>query len=151
MSEHVAKIIWYRNTESFLYEDYDRRHLWRFDNGAEIAASAASAFLGNPECIDPEEAYVASLSSCHMLTFLAIASRKKLLVDSYADNASGFLEENAEKRLAITRVILRPKILFGGERQPTPEEEHRMHEMSHQQCFIANSVMTRIEIEPPLG
>ena len=147
MSEHAATIRWYRNTRSFAYEDYDRRHVWRFDSGAEITASAAPGFLGNPECIDPEEALVASLSSCHMLTFLAIASKKKLIVDRYEDNASGILEKNADGVLAITRVTLRPQIVFAGETRPTEEELARMHKKSHAACFIANSVKTEITVE----
>lgn len=148
MSEHTATIRWYRNTRSFAYEDYDRRHMWRFDSGAEVAASAAPAFRGNPECIDPEEALVASLSSCHMLTFLAIASKKRLLIDRYEDNASGVLEKTPEGMLAITRVTLRPRIVFAGDKQPTAEEISRMHEKSHEACFIANSVKTEITISP---
>lgn len=150
MSEHQAEIDWYRNTESFAYDDYDRRHSWRFDNGVEIAASAAKAFLGNAECVDPEEAYVASLSSCHMLTFLAIASKKKLVVDRYVDNASGVLEKNTDGRLAITRVTLRPKVEFQPSSRPTGEELQRMHEIAHKGCFIANSVATEIRIESPV-
>lgn len=149
MSEHVAEIRWYRNTQSFAYKNYDRRHSWRFDNGVEVAASAAKAFLGNAECVDPEEAYVASLSSCHMLTFLAIASKKKLVLDRYIDNAIGVLEKNADGRIAITRVTLRPKVEFATNSGPTADELHKMHEMAHKECFIANSVATDIRIETP--
>lgn len=149
MSKHAAEIRWYRNTESFVYDSYDRRHSWRFDSGVEVAASAAPAFRGDPECVDPEEALVASLSACHMLTFLAIASRKRLVVDSYFDNAIGVMEKNAEGRLAITRVTLRPTISFSGDEQPTAEELRKLHEMSHKECFIANSVKTEICIAPP--
>lgn len=149
MSQHTAAIRWYRNTRSFAYEDYDRRHTWNFDSGTEVAASAAPDFLGNPECVDPEEALVASLSSCHMLTFLAIASKKKLVVDRYEDSASGVLEKNAEGVLAITRVTLRPRIVFSGERQPSSEEISKIHKKSHEACFIANSVKTEITIAPP--
>lgn len=149
MSQHKALISWFRNTKSFAYEDYERRHSWRFEGGAEIRASAAPAFRGDAECVDPEEALVASLSACHMLTFLALASKKRLIVDSYQDQASGVLEENADGRLAIIRVTLRPKIKFADETQPTQAEINKLHERSHKECFIANSVKTEIVIEPP--
>ena len=146
MSEHKVKVSWLRTTESFAYKDYNREHVWRFENGVEVAASAAPAFLGKPECVDPEEAFVAALSSCHMLTFLAIAARKRMTVDSYEDDAVGFLEKNPAGKLAITRVILRPRIVFGSER-PAPETLEKMHEQSHHECFIANSVLTEITVE----
>lgn len=147
MSEHKAEIRWYRNTESFAYDEYDRRHSWRFENGVEVQASAAPAFLGDAECVDPEEAYVASLSSCHMLTFLALASRKRLLVNSYVDDAIGFLEKNANGKLAVTRVELHPRIEFGGDSAPTADELEMLHERSHHACFIANSVLTEITVK----
>ncbi len=147
MSEHRAEIRWYRNTESFAYQDYDRRHLWRFEGGIEVAASAAPEFLGVAENVNPEEAFVASLSSCHMLTFLAIASRKRIVVDSYVDHASGLLEKNAAGKLAITRVLLRPQVRFRADSQPSQQELTRMHEIAHGECFIANSVTTQVEID----
>lgn len=146
MSEHKAEIRWYRRSESFAYQDYDRKHAWRFESGIEVAASAAPEFRGNRECVNPEEAFVASISSCHMLTFLAIASKKRLLVDRYVDHASGELEKNAQGKLAITRVTLRPAISFGAGTQPTDEELSGLHEQAHNECFIANSVATRIEV-----
>lgn len=147
MSEHKAEIHWFRNTRSFAYENYDRRHTWRFENGIEIQASAAPAFLGDAACVDPEEAFVASLSSCHMLTFLALASRKRLVVNKYVDNAVGFLEKNEAGKLSVTRVVLRPRIEFGGKKEPTAEELAALHERSHATCFIANSVLTEISVE----
>ena len=144
---HRVKIVWSRFTESFAYEDYNREHVWRFENGIEVTASAAPAFLGKPECVDPEEAFVAAISSCHMLTFLVIAARKRITVDSYEDDAVGFLEKNPAGKLAITRVILRPRITFNGA-GPSPETFEWMHERSHHECFIANSVLTEITVEP---
>src|SRR5690606_24070222 len=105
----------------FTYERYPREHTWRFPEGPEIAASAAPEFLGNPGCVVPEQAFVAALSSCHMLTFLAIAARKRLQVERYTDAAVGHLEKNAEGRLAVTRVELRPQVQFGGETTPDAE------------------------------
>lgn len=144
MSEHLATISWKRETESFDYKDYDRTHIWRFDNGAKVRAASAPAFLGDPACVDPEEAFVASVASCHMLTFLAIASRKRLTVDSYEDNAVGHMEKNEDGRLAITRVELHPKIVFAEE--VDAETLADMHHTSHEQCFIANSVKTEITV-----
>ena len=146
MSEHKAKLSWSRTTDSFAYKDYNREHIWRFENGLEVAASAAPAFLGKPECVDPEEAFVAALSSCHMLTFLAIAARKRIVVDGYDDNAVGFLEKNAQGRLAITRVILRPLIVFS-ENAPEPDMLAKMHDQAHHECFLANSVLTEIIVQ----
>ena len=112
-----------------------------------MQASAAPAYLGNAKLVDPEEAFVASLSSCHMLTFLAIACKKKFVLDDYVDEAVGFMEKNAEGKLAITRVTLRPRLKFSGDKQPTAEEIEEMNHMAHEQCFIANSVKTEITIE----
>lgn len=113
-----------------------------------MAASAAPAYLGNPKNVNPEEAYVASLSSCHMLTFLAIACKQKFVLDEYTDEAIGHMEKNAEGKMAITRVTLKPKIKFSGEKQPATEELDKMHHAAHEDCFIANSVKTEITVEP---
>ena len=112
-----------------------------------MTATAAPAYLGNPANTDPEEAFVASLSSCHMLTFLAIACKQKFVLDSYEDEAVGHMEKNAEGKLAITKVVLRPKIKFSGEKQPTPEELEKLHHGAHDNCFIANSVKTEVTVE----
>ncbi len=148
MSEHKATIKWERNGADFGYKDYSRDHVWRFENGVELAASAAPAYLGNPERVDPEAAFVAALSSCHMLTFLALASNKGFVVDSYEDAAVGTLEKNANGKLAVTRVELRPRVLFSGEKQPTQADLDWLHDKAHRECFIANSVTTKIGVEP---
>jgi organic hydroperoxide reductase OsmC/OhrA len=148
MSEHTVTVEWERESTDFGYQNYNRDHDWRFDGGITLRASAAPGYLGNPACVDPEEAFVASLSSCHMLTFLAIASRKQLVVDSYRDDAVGLLEKDASGRLAVTRVTLRPRVRFGGDRTPSPEETARMHDQAHHACFIANSVKTEVSVEP---
>jgi organic hydroperoxide reductase OsmC/OhrA len=147
MSEHTATITWKRETPTFAYESYDRDHDWSFDAGIKIRASANPAYLGSENSVDPEEAFVASLSSCHMLTFLAIAARKRYVVDSYSDEAVGVLEKNAGGRLAITRVTLRPEVGFGGENPPSMEELRRLHDQAHHACFIANSVKTEVTVE----
>ena len=146
MSEHRATVSWKRSSSDFTYDSYNRSHSWRFEGGQEVSASASPDFLGDADRVDPEEGFVASLSSCHMLTFLAIAARKRFVVDSYSDSAVGFMEKNAEGKLAVTRVELRPRIIFGGEKKPSAEELDRMHEQSHNACFIANSVRTEITV-----
>lgn len=145
MSEHHASIIWQRQSENFAYPVYNRSHHWRFESGVTVPASAAPEFMGTPDRVDPEEAFIAAISSCHMLTFLAICSRKRLVVDKYTDHAIGYLEENAHGKLAITRVDLDPLILFGGE-PPGEETIRRIHHLSHGECFIANSVSAKIRV-----
>ena len=112
-----------------------------------MEASANPTYLGNPNFVDPEEAFVASLSSCHMLTFLAIAAKKKFVLDEYMDDAVGHMEKNAEGRLAITRVTLNQRLKFSGEKQPTKQELEEMNHAAHEQCFIANSVKTEVTVE----
>ena len=146
MSEHRVRVTWERGGIDFGYESYPRDHGWSFEGGVSVPASAAPAFRGNPLRVDPEAAFAAALSSCHMLTFLAIASRKRLVVDRYEDEAVGFLEKNEAGKLAMTRVVLRPRIAFAGA-TPGPEVVADLHERAHRECFIANSVLTRVEIE----
>ena len=148
MSEHKITLTWKRGDAPFDYQKYPRDHTWKFDGGHEMTASAAPAYLGNPKHVNPEEAFVASLSSCHMLTFLAIACKQKFVLDEYVDEAVGRMEKNAEGKLAITRVVLRQKTKFSGDKQPTKEELDKMNHMAHEQCFIANSVKTEITVEP---
>ena len=113
-----------------------------------MEGSSAPDFSGNPERNNPEQLFVESLSSCHMLTFLAIAAKRRFVVDTYSDNAVGYLEENDEGRMAVTRVELRPEIAFSDETFPTPDQIDSMHHMSHRECFIANSVSTEIVVLP---
>jgi organic hydroperoxide reductase OsmC/OhrA len=148
MSEHKVTIEWTRETADFAYQAYNRDHNWTFDAGVTLRASANPAYLGSTDCVDPEEAFVASLSSCHMLTFLAIASRKRLVMDGYHDEAVGILAKDTAGRLAITTVTLRPAIKFSGDKIPTAEEIAQMHEQAHHACFIANSVKTEVIVEP---
>ncbi len=146
MSEHKVNLRWERGNAEFSYQKYPRDHTWNFDGGHSMTASAAPAYLGNPAHVDPEEAFVASLSSCHMLTFLAIACKQKFVLDSYEDQAIGHLEKNAQGKLAITRVELRPKVSWAGESTPSPEQLERMHHAAHENCFIANSVITEVTV-----
>jgi organic hydroperoxide reductase OsmC/OhrA len=145
MSEHKVTLRWERGGAEFVYQKYPRDS-WSFDGGHTMTATAAPAYLGNPANVDPEEAFVASLSGCHMLTFLAIACKQKFVLDEYTDQAVGHMEKNTEGRLAITRVELHPKITWSGEKKPTAEELDKMHHGAHEQCFIANSVKTEVTV-----
>jgi organic hydroperoxide reductase OsmC/OhrA len=148
VSEHRARVVWVKETESFDYQDYNRGHSWTFPKGgATVRASAAPKFRGTPDAIDPEEALVAALSSCHMLTFLAICSRRGIVVERYDDDAVGWLEPNEDRKLALTRVVLRPRVGFAADTEPAPEVVAEIHEQSHKECFIANSVRTRVTVE----
>ena len=148
MSEYRATIVWNRQGTEFAYKEYNRDHVWKFEGGSEVRASAAPKYLGNDALVDPEQAFVASLSSCHMLTFLALAARDGFIVDNYEDPAVGFMERNEKKRIAITRVVLRPKITWGSE-PPDQEKLDELHHQAHEHCFIASSVTTKIEVAPP--
>ena len=140
-------LTWKRGDLPFEYQKYPRNHIWKFDGGHEMQASAAPAYLGDAKHVDPEEAYVASLSSCHMLTFLAIACKQKFVLDDYVDEAVGHMEKNADGKMAITKVTLKPRITFSADKKPTAEELDKMHHAAHENCFIANSVKTEITVE----
>lgn len=147
MSEHHAHILWTRAGADFRYEKYGRAHEWRF-GAVRVPASAAKEFLGEADRVNPEEALVAALSSCHMLTFLALASRKRLTLESYSDEAVGYLEKNEMGRLAITRVALRPKIVWAAGVDVSKDVLDALHHKAHEECFIANSVKTVVTVEP---
>jgi len=152
MSEYFATVSWNRKAdESFIDNKYSRGHNWQFDGGVVVPASSSPHIVPLPYSIeanvDPEEAFIASLSSCHMLFFLSIAAKRKYLIDSYADNAIGVMDTDSDGRLSMTKVILRPKVTFAGERQPSFEQLEKMHHQSHEQCFIANSVKTEVVTE----
>lgn len=139
--------------EAFSDNKYSRKHSWIFDGGAEVEASSSPHVVPVPysseSAVDPEEAFIVSLSSCHMLWFLSIAAMKGLVVESYEDDAEGVLDKDGDGRLMITQVTLRPRIEFGGENQPTSEEINGLHEAAHDKCFIANSVKTVVTVEQP--
>ncbi len=146
-----ASVIWRRGPdEDFAKGRYSRRHVWRFDGGIEVAASASPLVVPKPfvaeDAVDPEEAFVASLSSCHMLTFLDLARRAGVIVDRYEDDAEGDMEKNAEGRYWIARVRLRPRIAYAGE-PPDAAALDRLHHAAHENCFIANSVLTEVTVE----
>jgi len=151
MSEYFAKVSWSRGDQEFPGNRYSRAHLWEFDGGASIAASASPHIVPPPMSeeanVDPEEAFVASLSSCHMLFFLSIAAKQGFVVDEYVDDAVGTLEKNADGAMAMTRVRLRPNIVYSGDKRPTREQLESMHHRAHGLCYIANSVTTEVTTE----
>ncbi len=151
MSEHIATVAWQRNGQDFLKGKYSRGHVWKFDGGAEIPASPSPHVVPAPmsveENVDPEEAFVASLSSCHMLFFLYLAGKARLVVDEYVDEAVGIMAKNEEGKMAITKVTLRPRIVFSPETQPDRKQLEQLHHQAHELCFIANSVKTAVETE----
>lgn len=153
MAEYKATILWRRKDPGFAQGKYSREHEWRFDGGVTVPASPAPSVVpapwSNPACVDPEEAFVASLSSCHMLTYLWLASREGWVVDSYEDEATGVMGKNGQGAIWVSQVKLRPVIRYSGERQPTPADEARLHHAAHAQCFIANSVRTDVVVVPP--
>jgi organic hydroperoxide reductase OsmC/OhrA len=147
MSEHHARIAWTRTSSDFRYDTYNRAHDWQFA-ATTVPASATKEYRGDAERVNPEEALVAALSSCHMLTFLAIAAKRKLSLDSYSDDAVGVMAKNEAGRLAITRVTLRPKIAWSAGVTVSRADLETMHHQAHEGCFIANSVKTEITVEP---
>jgi organic hydroperoxide reductase OsmC/OhrA len=146
VSEHTADIEWRRDGRNFDVT-YDRNHEWRFDSGVVVPASSASDLFGDPTRVDPEEAFVASISSCHMLWFLYLAAEQGSVVDSYVDRAVGHMQRDEHGVTWITDVALRPEIAWSGEAPPGAEIES-LHHRSHERCFIANSVRTSITVEP---
>ena len=151
MSRHTASVTWERGDARFTDNRYSRRHTWHFDGGVEFAGSASPHSVPPPcsdaEAVDPEEVFVASISSCHMLWFLSIAAKRGHTVNAYADMAEGFLEQDRDGRMSMTRVVLRPRIDFGGERTLSAAEIAAMHDAAHHACYIANSVKTVITVE----
>jgi organic hydroperoxide reductase OsmC/OhrA len=153
MSEHIATIFWNRNQEAFIDNRYSREHTWTFDGGVEVPASASPQVVripySNPACVDPEEAFVAALSSCHMLCFLSIAAQKQCIIESYRDRAVGILGKNEAGKRAIVQVRLNPQVTLSGDNLPQPEDLEMMHDEAHHACFLANSVKTEIIVDLP--
>ncbi|TCW77415.1 peroxiredoxin [Burkholderia sp. SRS-46] len=152
MSTYTAEVEWQgAPDEKFTDNRYSRRHEWRFDGGATVPASSSPhvvrAPFSDPAAVDPEEAYVAALSSCHMLWFLSIAAKQRFVVTRYRDAAQGTMEKNEAGKEVVTRVVLKPAVTFGGERAPTDAEVAALHHEAHEECFLANSVRTVIDIE----
>jgi len=152
MSKYTARVVWERGDQAFVDNRYSRAHRWSFDGGVEVRGSSSPDVvkppLSDPNAVDPEEAFIASLSSCHMLWFLSLAAVKKFRVDRYDDEAEGVMAKDAQGRSAITRVTLRPAIAFSGDTLPTQADLEALHHTAHERCFIANSVKSEVVIEP---
>ncbi|MBT4879641.1 MAG: OsmC family peroxiredoxin [Alphaproteobacteria bacterium] len=144
MSEHKVTTNWKMSKHPTNAKTYSRDHEWIFENGQVVEASAAPTFLGNPQCVDPEQAFVASIASCHMLTFLFLCSQKGYPVHRYHDVSVGTLEKNEMGKMSITKIKLCPEITFGEGAVPAREIIEELHTRAHQECFIANSVNTEI-------
>lgn len=148
MHTYEATVTWRRGEQKFSDKRYSRAHEWTFDGGARVPASSSPLSVPLPmsdaASVDPEEALVAAVSSCHMLFFLSFAAKRGLVVDSYTDQAFGTMEKNDEGKMAITRITLQPKIVFSGERQPAADELETMHRDSHEECYIANSIKAQV-------
>jgi len=151
---YVAKVAWKREAAAkFTDNRYSRRHEWAFDGGVTVPASSSPLVvpvpLSSKEAVDPEEALVASASSCHMLWFLFAAAKRGFVVDEYVDDASGTMGKNNEGQTAMTRIALRPRVTFSGEKRPSDDDLRQLHEIAHHECFIANSLKTEIVVEAP--
>lgn len=152
MSEYFALVKWGRGKdEPFVDNKYSRGHVWEFDGGVTVPASSSPHVVPLPYSVeanvDPEEAFIASLSSCHMLFFLSIAAKKGYVVESYSDDAKGIMEKDGSGKISMTKVTLRPKVEFSGDRIPSKDDLEKIHHLSHEQCFIANSVKTEVSTE----
>ena len=155
MSEYTATIRWMnKDDNAFTKNTYSREHVWEFDGGVTVAASSSPLVVPLPmsveHAVDPEEAFVASISSCHMLWFLSIAAKKGYVVENYIDQARGVMSKNASGKLSITSVVLSPATLFSAGKQPTPNQLTELHHLAHENCFIANSVTSNIICNPTI-
>jgi len=150
--EYRATVTWKRAADAkFTDQRYSRGHSWSFDGGITVPGSSSPLSVRLPysvaEAVDPEEALVASVSSCHMLTFLYVAAKQGFVVDAYTDEAVGEMTKNERGKLWISRVTLSPAITFSGEKQPTAEQLDELHHHAHEDCFIANSVKSEIVVK----
>jgi organic hydroperoxide reductase OsmC/OhrA len=155
VSEYTATVAWERGDDAFLDHRYRRAHAWSFDGGLTVPASASPHEvrppMSDPAAVDPEEAFVASIASCHMLWFLWGASKRGFRVESYRDEAVGVMQKNAEGRMAMTTVTLRPHVAFAADSAPPDADAFReLHDTAHHECYIANSVRTAIRVEPTI-
>ena len=151
--EYKAVIAWERGAgEPFTDLKFSRAHQWSFDGGITVPASSSPLSVRVPyshaEAVDPEEALVAALSSCHMLTFLYLAAKQGIVVDSYQDEAVGVMTKNAHGKLFVSKVALRPRIAFAGTQPPNAAQLAELHHHAHEECYIANSVLTEVVVDP---
>ncbi len=151
--EYTAQVVWTRkDSEKYTDNRYSRAHEWRFDGGTVVPGSSSPKVVPVPmsaeAAVDPEEAFVASLSACHMLFFLFHAAKQGFVVDRYEDNAAGSMGKNEKGAMAMLKVVMRPSVSYSGAKRPTAEETQAMHAQSHHDCYIANSVTTEVTVEP---
>lgn len=155
MHHYRAEIQWDRADQDFCAGQYSRAHRLRFDGGLDIAGSSSPQVVplpwSDPHAVDPEEAFVASIASCHMLWFLSLAAKQSLCVDRYHDHAEGVMTRNGSGKLSVSRVTLRPQVAFSGPHQPDDDTIRALHHQAHAECFIANSVRSEIICEPVLA
>jgi organic hydroperoxide reductase OsmC/OhrA len=147
--EYRARITWERGIQPFTDNKYDRGHLWTFDGGVQVPGSSAPSSVplySREDAVDPEEALVAALSSCHMLFFLAFCAIKGFCVDVYVDDALGTMSKNEKGKLFISRIALKPVVTWSGAKRPTPEDIDRLHHRAHEECYIASSLRAEIDI-----
>ncbi len=151
--EYLATVSWKREGAVFSDGKYSRAHQWSFDGGITVPASSSPLSVRLPfsraDAVDPEEALVAALSSCHMLTLVYLAQRAGYVVDSYEDNAVGFMTKNERGKLFVSKIALRPRIVFSGAKQPSDAELAELHHHAHEECYIANSILAEVVIERP--
>ena len=149
--EYRATVRWTRGEAKFTDQRYSRGHEWSFDGGIAVPASSSPLSVRLPfsvaAAVDPEEAFVAAVSSCHMLTFLYLAAKQGFVVDAYADEAVGVMSKNEHGRMWVSKVTLTPAITFSGAQRPTPQQLDQLHHHAHEECFIANSVRSEIVVE----
>lgn len=148
MSEHRVKLVWVRDNAPFERNNYSRDHRVVYASGQSIDASAAVGFGGRETHVDPEQQLLGALSSCHMLTFLAVAANRGYVIDRYEDDAVAELGKNPDGQTAVTTATLRPRIHFAGESVPSAEDLSKLHERAHRACFVANSIRTAVKIDP---
>jgi len=148
MSEHKVIIRWNRTTPDFDYKTFDRTHTWRFAGGESVQASSAAAYYGDAALANPEEGLVAALSSCQMLTFLSIAALKNYTVESYDDEAEGELGKNDRGKMMVSKITLRPRVSFSGDNIPDAKTLAALHSKAKESCFVGNSLLTEVVLEP---
>jgi organic hydroperoxide reductase OsmC/OhrA len=149
--QYRATVKWERDGSAFTDQRYSRGHSWSFDGGITVPASSSPLSVRLPysvaEAVDPEEAFVAAVASCHMLTFLYVAAKQGFVVDAYADDAVGEMTKNERGKMWVSKVILAPAITFTGEKRPSPEQLDELHHLAHEECYIANSVKSEVVVQ----
>lgn len=146
MSEHPIDLSWARGDQPFERGKISQEHLIRFQGGQTLTNSSAAGYGGSSQASNPEELLAASIGSCHMLTFLAVAANRGWIIDRYEDHSVAYLDKNDRGQPVVTRIDLHPRVIFGGDKQPDQADVTRMHERAHQACFIANSVKSEVKL-----